>query len=450
MSEENRFDLAVVGAGPGGTRAAELAAKKGLSVVLFEKDRTGGTCLNVGCIPTKYLLGAAHDLERIRSMTAAGMLRGSGEFSFRAIQRGKDAAVERLRRGEESALDALGVKRISGSAKLLPGKRIECGGTFYSAKNVIIATGSEPVRLNVPGAELMTDSTGMLSPSKVPARLTVIGAGVIGLEFASLYASFNSAVTVVEAVDALFPADLPEAASLLRHELEARGIRFIFGAKAEKLEKTAEGLVLSINTGSERITVTSDALLCAVGRRPVCDCVTEGCGVEFDRRGGVITDEKMRTKADGIYAVGDVRGGTMLAHAAYADAQIAIADITGEGALPDTNAIPRCVYTDPGYASVGLTPAAAKEKGFDPVLKKTPFSALGMAHASRDTRGACFAVTDKKSGACLGFFLVGTGVHELIDVCAFAVSNGWKREDWERHIAAHPTLSEMIRDTALR
>ena len=450
MEEATIFDLAVIGAGPGGARAAELAAKRGLSVVLFEKDKTGGTCLNAGCIPAKYLIGAAHDLERIRMMTRDGMLRGSGEFSFRAIVRGKDAAVERLRRGEESLLDALGVKRISGSAKLLPGKRIECGGIFYGAKKIIIATGSEPVGLKIPGAEYLSDSTGMLSLTKVPARLTVIGAGVIGLEFASLYASFNSAVTVVEAVDALLPNDLPEAASLLRRELEARGIRFIFGAKAEKVEKTAEGLVLSVNTGSEMITVTSDAVLCAVGRRPVFDCVADGCGVEFDRRGGIVTNEKMRTAAEGIYAVGDVRGGTMLAHAAYADAQTAIADITGEGAIPDANAIPRCVYTDPGYAAVGLTPAAAKEKGYDPEVKKTPFSALGMAHASRDTRGACFAVSDKKSGVCLGFFLVGTGVHELIDVCAFALSNGWRRENWERHIAAHPTLSEIIRDTALR
>ena len=444
------FDLAVIGAGPGGARAAGLAAKRGLSVVLFEKDRTGGTCLNAGCIPAKYLIGAAHDLERIRMMTRDGMLRGSGEFSFRAIQRGKDEAVGRLRRGEESSLDALGVKRISGSAKLLPGKRIECGGTVYNAKNIIIATGSEPVRLNIPGAEYLSDSTEMLSLSKVPARLTVIGAGVIGLEFASLYASFNSAVTVVEAAGALLPADPPEAASLLRHELEARGIRFIFGAKAEKVEKTAEGLVLTLNTGSGKETLTSDALLCAVGRRPVCDCVSDGCGVEFDRRGGIVTDEKMRTAAEGIYAVGDVRGGTMLAHAAYADAQTAIADITGEGAVPDMNSVPRCVYTDPGYAAVGMTPAAAKEKGYDPEVRKTPFSAIGMAHASRDTRGACFAVSDKGSGVCLGFFLVGTGVHELIDVCAFAVSNGWRREDWERHVAAHPTLSEMIRDTALR
>ena len=450
MEDRKLYDLAVIGAGPGGARAAELAAKRGLSVVLFEKDKTGGTCLNAGCIPAKYLIGAAHDLERIRMMTRYGMLRGSGEFSFRAIQRGKDAAVERLRRGEESSLDSLSVTRIRGSAKLLPGKNVECGGTVYSAKNIIIATGSEPVRLNIPGAELMTDSTGMLSPERVPARLTVIGAGVIGLEFASIYASFNTSVTVVEAADSLLPNDLPEAATLLKRELEARGIRFIFGAKAEKVEMAAEGLVLTVNNRSGKETIASDAVLCAVGRKPVCDCVADGCGIEFDRRGGIITDAKMRTSADGIYAVGDVRGGTMLAHAAYADAQIAIADVTGEGTLPDTNAIPRCVYTDPGYAAVGMTPAAAKGKGFEPVLKKTPFSALGMAHASRDTRGACFAVSDKKSGVCLGFFLVGTGVHELIDVCAFAVSNGWKREDWETHISAHPTLSEIIRDTALR
>jgi len=450
MEDKKLYDLAVIGAGPGGARAAELAAKRGLSVVLFEKDKTGGTCLNAGCIPAKYLIGAAHDLERIRMMTRDGMLRGSGEFSFRAIQRGKDAAVERLRRGEESSLDSLGVTRIRGSAKLLPGKTVECGGTVYSAKNIIIAAGSEPVRLNIPGAELMTDSTGMLSPERVPARLTVIGAGVIGLEFASLYASFNSSVTVVEAADALLPNDLPEAATILKRELETRGIRFIFGANAEKVEKTADGLVLTVNNRSGKETIASDAVLCAVGRKPVCDCVSEGCGIEFDKRGGIITDDKMRASADGIYAVGDVRGGTMLAHAAYADAQIAIADITGEGAIPDTNAIPRCVYTDPGYAAVGMTPATAKEKGFEPVLKKTPFSALGMAHASRDTRGACFAVSDKKSGVCLGFFLVGTGVHELIDVCAFAVSKDWRRGDWETHIAAHPTLSEIIRDTALR
>lgn len=450
MEDVKQFDLAVIGAGPGGARAAELAAKRGLSVVLFEKDKTGGTCLNAGCIPAKYLIGAAHDLERIRMMTRDGMLRGSGEFSFRAIHRGKDAAVERLRRGEESSLDSLGVTRVRGSAKLLPGKKIECGGSIYQAKNIIIATGSEPVRLNIPGAEYLFDSTDMLSLSKVPARLTVIGAGVIGLEFASLYASFNSTVTVVEAADALLPNDLPEASSLVKRELEARGIRFIFGAKAEKVEKTAEGLALTVNTRSGKERITSDAVLCAVGRRPVCDCAAAECGVEFDRRGGIITDANMRTTAEGIYAVGDVRGGTMLAHAAYADAQTAIADIAGEGTIPDANAIPRCVYTDPGYAAVGLTPAAAKEKGYEPVLKKTPFSALGMAHASRDTRGACFVVSDKKSGVCIGFFLVGTGVHELIDVCAFAVSSGRRREDWETHISAHPTLSEIIRDTALR
>ena len=155
-------------------------------------------------------------------------------------------------------------------------------------------------------------------------------------------------------------------------------------------------------------------------------------------------------KRDRLPWAGDLSVSLLANAYTYADAETAIADITGEGAIPDADAIPRCVYTDPGYAAVGLTPAAAKEKGFDPEVKKTPFSALGMAHASRDTRGACFAVSDKKSGACLGFFLVGTGGHELIDVCAFAVSNGWKREDWERHVAAHPTLSEIIRDTALR
>lgn len=450
MRTPAKFDLAVIGGGPGGYSAAIAAAKRGLRVALYEDVRIGGTCLNVGCIPTKYLLSAAQELENIRRMQADGFLRSSGEFSFKAIQRGKNAAVEKIVGGVEVLLGAVGVTRVTGTAVLRPGKKIECDGVTDEAGSILIATGSEPVRLRLPGAELMSDSTAALSLTRVPPRMICVGGGVIGLEFASLFASYGSEVTILEALPGLMPAELPEAAAFLHRELTARGIRILTGAALSEVRKNGDALTALFMKENKSFSADADFILCAVGRRPCLRGIDDAAlGIELTERGAIRTDDGMRTTAEGIYAIGDVTGRTMLAHAAYAEADTAVANILGGSEDVDFSALPRCVYTSPAFAAVGMTPAQAEAAGKKVKIGKFSYAASGMANAIREITGAVYAVCDAETTETLGFTVVGHDACELIAAAQIAVEQHYTSADWQRHIAAHPTLSEMLKEAAL-
>jgi len=456
-----RFDLMVLGGGPGGYSAAIAAAKGGLKVVLFEKEKLGGTCLNVGCIPTKYLLDKAGVLEKIRSLTGKGCFRDAGSYSFNAVQKGKAEVVDKLVGGVGALLKASGVAVARGEARLTAPGRAVCGGAEYEADYTIIATGSRPAGLPIPGAELCIDSTEALALGKVPQRLAVIGGGVIGLELASAYASFGSEVTVIEMMDAILPNEEKSVASQLVKVLASRGIKIATGSRVQRVEKTGGEASLRVRYAGPRgeETAEADVVLMAIGRKASLIGVdASSLGLEITDKGCLKVDENMRCCVENVYAVGDAAGGYQLAHAAYAEAEAAVADILwkhseagAKAAAPrpvDMRAIPRCVYTLPCFAAVGLTLDQAKKEGRDAVLGTFRYEGNGMALAEGASGMVC-VVMDKSDGTTLGAHIVGENASELIAFAASAVAGKMNVEAWERLIVAHPSLSEMVREAAL-
>ncbi len=440
-----KYDIIVIGGGPGGYSAAVAAAREGKAVCLFEGDKLGGTCLNVGCIPTKYLLDRAAALEKVRSMTTyEGILRNAGEFSFRAVQRGKAAAVDKLRNGVLGLLRSVGVITVEGRAELFPDRKVVCNGEEYEADHVIIATGSEQIRNIFPGSELCIDSTGALALDRVPRRLCVIGGGVIGLELGSAYLSYGSEVEVIEAAERLLPGELDAAAELLSGRLTDRGMKIHCGTKVKSVEKRGE--CYAVITDDK--TLEADAVLLAVGRRPRLDGIdVEKLGLKTER-GAIVVDSHMRTNLPGVYAIGDVTGRFMLAHTAYADADAAVSTIFGRNVPVNLTALPRCIYTLPPFAAVGMTQRQAGERGIPTVVGRADYRGNGMAVAEGES-GCVFAVIDKAKGTTIGFQIVGAGAPEMIAAATISVKESYTEDDWTRLIVAHPTLSETLKDAAL-
>ena len=439
-----KFDVLIIGGGPGGSSAAMSLAKAGRAVCLFEGENIGGTCLNVGCIPTKYLLDRACALEKIRKCTEEGILRGAGEFSWKRIQVGRENTVVRLRAGLEASLRACGVVTVAEKATLKEGLKVICNGEEYCADDIIIATGSSPAA-KVLSDSPFTDSTGGLSQRKLPERLLIVGGGVIGLELASAYRSFGSEVTVTELADNILGSALPAAARLLKSKLEARGIKFFCGTKLYKIEKSEAGITAETSSGD----FVADAVIMANGRRPRLDGIDAGAlGLKLNERGGIDVDGRMKTNLPHVYAIGDVTGRVMLAHAAYADASVAAANILGKNEVSDTRIMPQCIYTYPMLASVGMTVADAERLGIPASVGISDFRANGMAVAESE-EGCVFAVVDKRNGRNLGFTVVGPSACELIGMASIAVERGYSADDWRHLTVAHPTLSESIKDAVL-
>ena len=371
---------------------------------------------------------------------------------MKAIVRGRDGVTERLRSGVAGLLRAAGVTVINKKATVGAGAEVSDGTEKYRADDLIIATGSDPWCPPFPGAELCRDSTAALTPNKMtdagrfPRRLAVIGGGVIGLELGSAYRSFGAEVTVIEAMPDILGSELPEAAARVRRGLEERGIRFLCGSPVERVERAGDSLRV-ITAGG---TAEADAVLAAVGRRPrLAGIDVEALGLKTER-GAIVTDSRMRTSVPHIYAIGDATGRAMLAHAAYAEAEVAAEAILAGDSAPelDLSALPRCIYSAPSISAVGITPAAAEKRGIETVVGKADYAANGMALAE-NVSGCVYVVADKKSGAMLGVFAVGAASCEIIDAAALAVRSGMKASDWRDVIVAHPTLSETLKDAAL-
>lgn len=439
------YDIIVIGGGPGGYSAAVAAAKAGKKVCLFEKEHLGGTCLNVGCIPTKYLLDRATALEKIRSMTEEGVLRGAGEFSFKRIMKGKSGAIEKLTSGIASMLRAAGVQVVTGTASFKDNKTVLCGGTEYTAENIIIATGSSPIRIPFPGNELCIDSTAALALTKLPRKLCIIGGGVIGLELGSAFAAYGAEVTIVELMDSLLRGEEKAASDLLVRNLTAKGIKINCSTKVTSVEKATVGYTVHTSAGD----VTADCVISAAGRRANTEglCV-ENAGLSLEKNGTIATDEYLCTKVPNIYAIGDVIGGYMLAHAAYAEADVAVDNILGKSVKLDHSIMPRCVYTIPPFAAVGISSAQAKEKGMDPVVGRFDYRGNGMAVAEGEN-GCVFVIVDKATTKTVGFALVGAASPEMIAAASISVERGYTQEDWRKLTVAHPSLSESLRDAVL-
>ena len=447
-------EVLVIGAGPGGYVAAIRAAQRGLDVTLVERDAYGGVCLNRGCIPSKAYITAtdvAHDAATAEEMG----IHADPAVDLAAMCGWKDDVVDRLTGGVEKLCKANGVTLREGTATFVDSgtARIEGDGDAETVafEHCIVATGSRPVELpGLPFADdPVLDSAAALDLETVPDRLVVVGAGYIGMELSTVFAKLGSDVTVVEMLDDVLPGYEDDVARVIRRRAEAMSVDFAFGEGATGWYEADDGVVLTTETGDDgESTYRADRILVAVGRDPVTDTLdAEKAGLEPTDEGFFETDERCRTGVEGIYAVGDVAGEPMLAHAASAEGVVAAESIAGDSASVDTRAIPAAVFTDPEIATVGLTEGEAAASGFDPVVGEMPFNASGRALTTGDTDGFRI-VADEETGFVLGGQIVGPEASELIAEVALAVEMGATLEDVAATVHTHPTLAEAVMEAA--
>jgi len=444
-----QYDVLIIGGGPGGYSLGIAAAKKGMKVALFEKESLGGTCLNIGCIPTKYLVDKAKAMEKVRDLVEQEIFRDAGSFSFKKIQKGKDAVTAKLVNGVGFLLKKSGADVIKGEATLKKDRIVSCDGEEYQGKYVVIATGSVPMVIPVPGHEYCIDSTGALNLKTLPKSMVIIGGGVIGLELACAFASYGTEITVIEMMPDLMPNTQTEAVALIKRMLKKQGIRLLTGARLLRVEKGADGLKTVYQQDESEGTVVAEQVLMAAGRRAnLAGIDAEALGLELDRKKCIIVDEHQRTNLEGVYAIGDVAGGYQLAHAAYAEGEAALADMLGEDRTYGTYPVPACTYTLPCVASVGLTTESAKQAGFEPCLGSFSYDANGMALAEGAT-GSVYVVMDQKTKTTLGVTIVGENASEMIAFATLAVAKKTSLEEWTEMVVAHPSLCEMVKEAAL-
>lgn len=446
--------IVVIGGGPGGYVAAIRAAQLGAEVHLVENDRVGGTCLNVGCIPTKAILHTAETYQALAAGKLPGILADNVRLDWPAVMGRKQVVVNRLVKGVEGLLKANGVTVHKGQASLKNATAVAVAGAApleLAADAIILAVGSEPVKLNFPGADLpgVIDSTAALSLDAPPKSMTIIGGGVIGVEFAAMFRAFGAEVTVVEMLPQILPPVDSEIAALVRQDLTKQGVKFLTGAKLEKVAAGADGLVASVQLDGQTKEITSQYVLVAVGRRPR----TAGLGLEAAgvvlARGAVTVDGNFRTAVPTVYAIGDCNAQTMLAHAASAQGAAAVEHALGHKPVYFGNIIPACIYTHPEVASVGLTEDALQKQGIQ--YKKGTFPLAGNGKAIIESGGAGLVkiLSGAKHGEILGVHIYGPRATDLIAEGALAIRLEATVDELISTIHAHPTVSEAMAEAAL-
>jgi len=452
-----RFDLAVMGGGPGGYVAAIRASQLGLGVALIERGELGGTCTNRGCIPTKALLRSAELYRLARAGEEFGIRAEGLRFDLKAAVARKDRIVSRLAKGIELLLKANGVEVLRGEGRLRAGGVVEVRGERaleVRFEKLIVATGSSPLLLPVPGARSpgVITSDEALGLDEVPKSLVVIGGGAVGLEFASLFNDLGSEVAVLEMMPQILPGEDPEAAEALAKALGRRGVAIETGSRVSSIEDGPGGLKLvrAIRNGEQR-SFEGQLVLMAAGRAPNTKGLgLEEAGVELDPKGRISVDERMETNVPGIFAVGDAVGRQMLAHSAMAEGLIAAENAAGFSSRMDYGAVPRCVYAEPEVASVGLSEAQAKEAHGDVIVGRFPMLASGRALTLGEREGFVKLVADAEYKAILGAQIVGPNASELIHEIAVAMRSECALECLADVIHAHPTLAEAVKEAALQ
>ncbi|MCA9780001.1 MAG: dihydrolipoyl dehydrogenase [Candidatus Eremiobacteraeota bacterium] len=449
------YDVVVIGGGPGGYVCAIRAAQLGFKVACIDKNKIfGGTCLRVGCIPSKALLESSELVNQAKeSFKAHGIVLPEVQVDLATMQRRKSRVVQTLGRGVGSLLKKNGVDGIQGTARMVAPGRVQVttdeGTSEIEAKNVIVATGSEPSSL--PGVELdgryVGSSTEALEYDEVPERLVVIGAGAIGLELGSVWNRLGSKVTVLEYLDRILPGADAEIADAAQKILAKQGLQFQLGARVEGVEIREERCHVKVADSDD---VVCDRVLMAVGRRPFTDGLgLDEIGVQRDRRGYIQVDEHFKTNVDGVYAIGDVIGGAMLAHKAEEEG-VALAEMlkTGVGHI-DYNTVPAIVYTHPEVASVGKNAEELEAAGVPFKVGRFPFMANGRAKAVGETEGLVKVLAHQKTDRILGVHIVGPHAGDLLSEAVVAMTFGASSEDLARICHAHPTLTEAIKEACL-
>ncbi|MEO1543058.1 MAG: dihydrolipoyl dehydrogenase [Pseudomonadota bacterium] len=455
------YDLVVIGTGPGGYVCAIRAAQLGMKVAVVEKRAThGGTCLNVGCIPSKALLHASELYEEAGHGFADMGINVAPELDLGKMQGFKSEGVKGNVDGVAFLLKKNKITPYHGTGHIeAPGKvtvEPENGGEIHQleAKSIVIATGSDIARL--PGIDIdekqVVSSTGALELDKVPGRMIIVGAGVIGLELGSVWRRLGAQVHVVEYLDRILPGMDADVAKQFQKILTKQGMTFQLGSKVTALDKTVDGCTVTIEpaAGGEALTEQADTVLVAIGRVPFTEGLgLEGAGVQKDNRGRIIVDDHYKTNVDGIYAIGDVIAGPMLAHKAE-DEGIALAEqLSGQAGHVNYNVIPNVIYTYPEVASVGKTEEELKEAGITYNTGKFPFMANGRAKVNKTTDGFVKVLADATTDQILGVHMIGPHAGELIAEAAVVMEFGGSSEDLARTCHAHPTLTEAVKEAAL-
>src|SRR5437773_2095031 len=444
------FDVVVIGGGPGGYVAALRAAQLGASTAIVEKDRMGGTCLVRGCIPTKALLQSTEIYSLAKAGEAFGLVTGNVGFDWPTAQKRKTKVVDQLVKGVEGLLKAGGVTSLRGAARLAGKGQVAIDGESITAKDIVIATGSTIARIPLKGAELTIDSDRILELREVPARLAVIGGGVVGMEFAAMFAALGTKVTVLEMLPQVLPMVDADLVTAYAKHLAGLGGVIQTNAEVTEVVKSKGGLQVQFSAGGEGGAVDADQVLLAVGRSPYTEGLgAEEAGVKLER-GRVVVDPHLRTTADHVWAIGDVIGGIMLAHVASYEGVCAIENIAGHSnRVPDYHAAPNCVYTDPEIAHVGLGEKEAKDKGLDVRVGRFPFAASGRALTLGQSEGFAKVIADAGSGKLLGAHIIRPRATDPIADATLAIQNGLTLEQLDLTIHAHPTLPESLMEAAL-
>ncbi len=460
-----KFDVVVIGAGPGGYVAAIKAAQLGLKTACVEKYQgkegkiaLGGTCLNVGCIPSKALLDSSYKFhEAHEGFAVHGISAKNVSIDVPAMVARKDTIVKNLTGGVATLFKANGVTLLEGHGKLLANKQVEVTGldgkaVVYEADNVILASGSRPV--DIPPApvdqDVIVDSTGALDFQAVPKTLGVIGAGVIGLELGSVWARLGAEVTVLEALDKFLPAADEAIAKEALKILTKQGLKIKLGARVTGSEVKKKQVTVTYTDAEGEQKQVFDKLIVAVGRRPVTtELLAANSGVDLDERGYIFVDDHCTTSVPGVYAIGDVVRGAMLAHKASEEGVMVAERIAGHKAQMNYDLVPSVIYTHPEIAWVGKTEQALKAEGVAINVGTFPFAASGRAMAANDTAGFVKVIADAKTDRVLGVHVIGPAAAELVQQGAIGMEFGTSAEDLGMMVFSHPTMSEALHEAAL-
>ena len=442
-------DLIIIGGGPGGYETALLAAQRGLAVTLIERGNLGGTCLNEGCIPTKTLCRSAALACDMKKAAELGVAVGDWSVDFPTIMARKNAVVEQLRMGVEALMRHPKISLVTGDARFVDALTVEVAGERYAARDVIIATGSTAATLPIEGVDLpgVVTSKELLDLHELPQRLTVIGAGVIGLEFASIFHALGSNVTVLEYAREVLPHFDTDMAKRLRQSLGKRGIVIETQAAVKSVAKINSSLAVNYEKKGKTLAVEADVVLMAVGRKAnVSSLNLDDVGIDYTQR-GITVDDNMLTNVPHVYAIGDINGKMMLAHAATFQGVCALNHIMGESCRVRLDVMPAAVFTMPEAATVGLTEEDCKERGIEYVAKKSFFRANGKALSIGEPEGYCklLVAADHR---LLGCHILGAHASDVVqEVCAL-ITRGASCDDLALTIHAHPTLSEVVLSAA--
>ena len=469
----DKFDLVVIGAGPGGYEAAIEGVQKGMKVALVENRELGGTCLNRGCIPAKTILHTAELYHELQSGPSIGLTVREPAVDMEMVQKRKDEVLEQLRKGIASLMKTNRISVFYGTGTILDREHVKVAlsgektgekaeeqpdgqkqdQVVLETSHILIATGSVPACPPIPGSSLpgVVTSDGLLDKKDMFEHLIIIGGGVIGMEFASVYSSLGHGVTVIEALDRILPTMDKEIAQNLKMILKKRGAEIHAGAKVESIQAAGDGsgLICRYVEKEKPCEARADGILIATGRRAYTGgLITDESSREVKdmamERGRIITDEKYETSVPGIYAIGDVTGGIQLAHAATAQGRNAVAHMAGEDMVIRTDIIPSCVYTNPEIGCVGISADEAKARGIEAVTKKYIMSANGKSILSQQERGFIKVVADSDSHRILGAQMMCARATDMISQFAVAIANELTLEDMAKAIFPHPTFSEGI------